>query len=117
MSLKDTIRQSTIGAKAEYKTKEFTYNGEKVIFKQPSQKVRRDIIEKSTKSDGNVDTVALQTWCVIYLTYDEKDQKVFEQADFDLFMEQPVGSFVDKFAEIAIDLMGNPDEKDGEGES
>ena len=114
MSLKDTIRQATIGVKAEYKTKEITYNGEKVVFKQPSQKVRRDIIEKSTKPDGNIDSVALQSWCVIYLTYDEKDQKVFSEGDFDTLMENPVGSFVDKFAEVAIELMGNPEEKDGE---
>lgn len=117
MSLKDDIRKITVGSKIEYKTKEFDYNGHKVVFKQPTQKTRRDIIEKSTNDNGNIDSVSLQVWSVIYLTYDEEGNKVFSDADFDVFMQQPSGSFVDKFAEEAMDLLGNQENQIGEEES
>ena len=114
MSLKESIRELTVGSKIDYKSVEMDYNGETVVFKQPAQKVRRDIIEKSTKEDGNIDTVSLQVWTVIYLTYDQEGNRVFSEADYDVFMNQPVGSFVDKFAEKAMSLLGNPDDQDGE---
>lgn len=117
MSLKDNIREITVGSKINYKTKEFDYEGNKVIFKQPTQKTRRDIIEKSTNDNGNIDSVSLQVWTVIYLTYDEEGNKVFSEADYDVFMNQPVGSFIDKFADQAMDLLGNQEDQIGEEES
>lgn len=104
--LKDTIRSLTVGKAAQYKTVEIDYEGSKVVFKQPSQKVRRDIFEKSTNGD-KADLVALQVWTVIYLTYDADGNKVFDDSDFDSIMNQPSGGFVELFAEKALELLGN----------
>lgn len=108
-SLKDTIRNLTVGKKVDYKTVEMEYEGYKVVFKQPSQKIRRELFEKATKGE-KVDLVALQVWTVIALTYDTEGNKVFDDADFDTIMNQPAGGFIDLFAEKAIELLGNGDQ-------
>lgn len=105
-NLKNAIRELTVGRNIPYKTTEIEYQGQKVIFKQPSQKVRRELFEKASKGD-KVDLVALQVWTVIALTYDEEGNKVFDEADFDVIMEQPAGGFIEVFAEKAVELLGN----------
>lgn len=105
-SLKDSIRNLTVGRKAEYRTIEIDYEGQKVVFKQPSQKVRRELFEKSTNGE-KVDLVALQVWTVIALTHDSDGNKVFDDTDFDAIMNQPAGGFVDTFSEKALELLGN----------
>lgn len=106
MSLRDNLRKITVGSKNEYKTLEMDYEGEKVVFKQPSLRQRKDLIERSV-INKEVDGVALQAWSVIYLTYDTEGNRVFDDADFDTFMNKPSGSFVDVFAEKAMSLLGN----------
>ena len=106
MSLKDNLRQLTVGRKNEFKTIEMDYEGEVVVFKQPSLKLRKSIVEKSFVND-KVDGISLQVWSVIYLTYDAEGNRVFDEADFEALMEKPAGSFVDVFAEQATKLLGN----------
>lgn len=113
MSLKDNLRKLTVGSKNEYKTIEIDYKGETVVFKQPSLKQRKTLINKSL-DNKEVDGVALQVWSIIYLTYDTEGNRVFDDTDFDSLMEKPAGSFVDTFGESALKLLGNMEEDEAE---
>jgi len=108
------LRDLTIGSKSEYKTIEIDYKGEKVVFRQPSLRQRKDIITKSVGDDKEIDGVAMQVWSVIELTHDADGKRVFTPEDFDSLMEKPAGSFVDTFAESAMKLLGNMGEDEVE---
>lgn len=108
------LRDLTIGSKSEYKTIEIDYKGEKVVFKQPSLRQRKDIITKSVGADREIDGVAMQVWSVIYLTHGDDGKPVFTSEDYDSLMEKPAGSFVDTFAEHAMKLLGNMEEDEVE---
>ena len=111
MSLKDSIRKSTVGSKSEYKTIEMDFEGNTIVFRQASLRDRKEIIGRSVE-DKEVDGVALQVWAVIYLTHDAEGNRVFDEADFDSLMEKPAGSFVDDFSEKALKLLGNMGEEE-----
>ncbi len=104
--LRDALRAATIGKAVECKKKEFEYEGSTVVFHQPSNKVRQDIINRSASGD-KLNTVSFSVWVVIYLTYDVDGVRVFEDADYDSFMALPSGSFIDVFAAEAMKLLGN----------
>lgn len=110
MSLKDNLRNLTVGSKSEYKTIEIDYQGETVVFKQPSLRQRKDIINKSIGDNKEVDGVSLQVWALIALSHDAEGNKVFDEADYEALMEKPAGSFVDIFGENALKLLGNMEE-------
>lgn len=114
---KADIRKLTADAKVEFKTKTYDYNGTTVVFKQPSQGQREEIIELSTKEDGRLSPVDFNIWAVIELTYDEEGNKVFGKADYDSFRNKPSGGFIEEFAEQALELMGNSKMKEEEKES
>lgn len=115
MSLRDELRKITVGSKSDYKTIEIEYQGETVVFKQPSLKQRKEIIEKSVVN-REVDGVAMQVWSVIYLTHDADGNRVFDESDYDALMNKPAGSFVDKFSEHALKLLGNAEEEEVEND-
>lgn len=114
MGIRSAIRKATIDGKVEYKTKTFAYEGEEVVFKQPSQKVRQEIISKSVNDKDRIDPVLFNVYSVIYLTYDSEGEKVFSEADVDGFLNYPAGGFIDKFAEEATKLMGNMEPVDSQ---
>ena len=117
MGLKNEIRKATVDAKVEFKKKTLDYKGNTVVFKQPTQKMRREIVDKAVDENGKVDPIMFNIWSVIYLTYDEEDNPVFSAADEEGLAQQPSGGFVDTFAEYATSLMGNSQEEDKESES
>lgn len=100
------IRSKLMGQPVKFKEIEHEYDGSKIIFRQPSQRVRSAIFEKSLKDNGNLDTTAFQVWTVIYLTYDESGKRVFSDADFDALADLPTGSYVEEFAAKAVVLIG-----------
>jgi len=110
MSLQN-IRAKTIGAKKQFKEIEFDFEGEKVFFRQPTRGQFRDIQKLSVKDDG-FDFTAYQVWSVIRLTYDAKGERVFSDADFESFMAEPTGGWLDEFSTKAMEaLAGNTDPK------
>lgn len=108
MSLKK-IRELTVGSKIVYETAEMTYDGEKVIFKQPSRREYRDLLKKATV-DGELDVVSFQIWLVIFTTHDEEGNRVFSEEDFAMMIKMPPGGFIDKFAEVSSTLLGEKTE-------
>jgi len=113
MSLKDSIRKSTVGAKQTFRTSEIEWEGSKVGFKQLTQREKRELFQRCGKdADGNYDTVDLQIWATIYMTVDpETGEKVFTPEDYDLLNDQPSGSFVEAFSSAALKLLGGDDPK------
>jgi hypothetical protein len=110
MSLQN-IRAKTVGAKKHFKEIEFDFDGEKVFFRQPTRGQFRDIQKLSVREDG-FDFTAYQVWSVIRLTYDTKGERVFSDADFDGFMDEPTGGWLDEFSEKAMAaIAGNKDPK------
>ena len=105
-SIRDQIRAQTLGAKVSFKTTIFNYNGIDVEFRQPSLRDRKVLIEKSKNAAGEFDMIEFLVWAVISNTYvPETKDKVFEPSDYEVMMNQPAGSFVDKFGEQIAELL------------
>lgn len=113
MSIRDSIRGKTVGSKSEYRTIEHKFDGETVVFKQPSLRQRKQLIDKSVVGK-EVDGVTMQVWAVIMLTYDVDGNQVFDDSDFDALMNKPAGSFVDEFSDKALSLLGNAEKEEEE---
>lgn len=113
MSIRDSIRSKTVGSKSEYRTIEMQYEGETIVFKQPSLRQRKQLVDRSIVNK-EVDGVLMQVWAVIMLTYDAEGNQVFDESDFDSLMNKPAGSFVDEFSDKALSLLGNAEEEEPE---
>lgn len=106
MSTRDEIRSATLGQKKSFQSKTVESNGVKAEVRQPTVKRRKEILNAVTDESGNVDGGDLVVWAAIHCTFEpDSDEKVFSEEDFDAFMEQPTGSFVDDFGQAALELM------------
>lgn len=111
-SVRDKIRSATLGKPVQFKSKVFTYEGVDVEFRQPNLKDRQTLINKARKSDGELDFVEFLVWSVISNTYvPETNEKVFEEGDYEVMIQQNTGSFVDQFGGEIASLM-NVEEAD-----
>ena len=110
-SVRDQIRAATLGAKTQFKRKQFDYNGVDVEFRQPNLKERKVLINKAKDSKGDFDLTEFLVWSVITNTYvPGTNEKVFSAEDYDAMMEQTGGSFVEKFGNEIAELMNAEDE-------
>lgn len=107
MSIRDKIRSNTVGRKVQIRKVEHDFEGDKVVFQAPTLGQRSEIIARSANEEGGIDSVKLQAWSVIYLTFDESGEAIFDETDLDAFLSQPSGGFVDEFSQFTMDLMGN----------
>jgi hypothetical protein len=105
MSTRKEIRDALMGAKSEFKKEVVKFNGVEVEIRQPTVKSRKEIMERATKN-GEISTFEFLVWAVIESTFVKgTDEKVFEYEDYDSLVSKPVGGFMDKFGEIASNLM------------
>ena len=105
MSIREALRQKTVGAKKEYKSKILDFDGIDVEFRQPSLKVRKKIGDRAKKNDGTFDVIDAMIWNVIYSTYvPGTNELVFEEGDYENMAEQSEGSFVTRFATEILEL-------------
>jgi len=106
MSTRDNIRSKTLGKKKGFKSKEVEFDGVKAEVRQPSIKRRKEILRSVTDENGNIDGGDLVVWAAIYCTFEPGgDEPVFSEEDYDAFMEEPTGGFVDEFGQAALELM------------
>lgn len=111
MSLKDQIRKQTVGKKVNLRNKVVTFNEGKddeykVKFTQPTRKVKKELYNRCVDENGMVDLTELQTWSVIYLSFDpETDEQLFGEGDYELFSSMPSDSWIDEYAEHALSLV------------
>lgn len=105
MSVREALRQKTVGAKKSFKSKIIDFDGIEVEFRQPSLKVRKKISDKAKKVDGSFDIIDALIWNVIYSTYiPGTNDLVYEEGDYESMAEQSEGSFVTKFAQEIMEL-------------
>lgn len=115
--MSQSIRDLTLGAKSKFRTKEIEYEGTKVQFRQLSLRERKELLERSKGTDGEIDNTKLQVNAVIAMTVDPvTDKKVFTKADFDTMMDAPTGGYVDTFVEAAMSLWGAEEDSGKEQE-
>jgi len=116
--LRKQLRSLTAGAKVEFKKESIEWEGQSFEIRQPSVAIKSKIMQKSRISldeedkAASMDFGAMQIWSVIYCTYvPGTEELVFEEVDEATLSSKPSGSFVDKFAAIAMKLMNvEPDE-------
>lgn len=105
-SIRDQMRAATVGAPRTFKRTEVEYNGILFEFVQPSLRKRKEIVEKCTGEDGKVDSIGLMVESVIALTVvPGTDERVYDEADRAELVDMPSGSFVDEFAEKAVQVL------------
>lgn len=103
---RDNLRSKTVGQKKGFETKNVEFDGEQFEIRQPSVKRRKEILNSVTDENGNVDGGDLVVWAAIYCTFvPGENEPVFDETDYEGFLEQPTGSFVDEFGQAALELM------------
>ena len=104
MSTRNQVRSALL-SKSEFRKEVVEYNGIKVEIRQPSVKGRQKILRDATV-DGTIDSMEFLTRSVIENTYMVgTDERVFEDADYDVLVNKPTGGFLDKFGEKCAELM------------
>jgi len=105
-STRKSVRDALLGKAPEFKKEIVEYEGIEVEIRQPSMKVRKQVMKRATDKEGNTDIFDFLIWSVIENTYFVgSDEKIFEDTDYDSLVERPSGGFMDKFGEVAASLM------------
>jgi len=130
-STKDRLRSLTIGRKVQFVTKVIDYyppiykdrldkkgnvlgvelkgnekESVKVEVRQPSIKVRNELIKRCMDKDGNMDNMEFMVQSAILLVYDpDSGEPLFTKEDYDSLISQPSGGFVDQFSAEAMGLL------------
>ena len=123
MSIRDNLRSKATNGK--FRTKIVEVEGERVLVKQPSVRGRRDLMNKATKENGQVDLAEFLIWGLINNCYVPEDAKgadgkkdpdagkrIWEDTDYDSLMEQPAGGTLDELGSVAAELL-NVEEGNG----
>jgi len=106
LSTRDQLRSKTLGKKKGFQSKKVEFDGDEYEVRQPSIKRRKEILNSVTDENGNVDGGDLVVWAAIYCTFPPgENEPLFDETDYEAFMEQPTGSFVDDFGQAALELM------------
>lgn len=106
MSNRDDLRSAILGSAPKFAKEEVEVNGKVFEIRQPTNKARRDLFKKAVDESGKIDMLEFLVWGVIYNTYDpESGKHVFEDTDYDVFMNMPSGGMLDKLGEIASRLL------------
>ena len=105
-SIRDKIRAKTVGSTTQFKSKKFDYEGIEVEFRQPNLKDRKLLLKKARDKNGEFDMIEFIVWSVISNTYvPDTNEKVFDETDYEVMLNQNTGSFVDKFGAEIAELM------------
>lgn len=113
-SMRDKIRSATLGKKTQFRSKIFEYEGFEVEFRQPNLRDRKALLDHAKNGKGEFDMIEFIVWSVILNTYiPGTNEKVFDENDYEVMMQQNTGSFVDQFGTEISELMNteNTDSK------
>lgn len=100
------LRAKTIGAKKVFRRESVEFEGDAFEFIQPTLGERKSIVASVRNEDGEVDDIALMVESVIALTVvPGTTDRVFEDTDRESMLGMPSGSFVEKFAEKAVQVL------------
>jgi len=108
--MRDRIRTKTVGAVKDFKGEIIDYEGEKIEFREPSERQRSAIHDRAVKK-GEVDTAEFAVWALICCTYvPETNVSVFTEADHDCLIEMPA-SQLDELKKVAVKYINVDREK------
>lgn len=101
MTMKDKIRQKTIGAKKQFKKVLVEIDDHlEIEVRQPSIEKRGVIMQKSKAQTGDVekiDLAELQVWGTILCCYEpETNNYIFDETDYNTLKNIPAGGWADK---------------------
>jgi hypothetical protein len=103
------LRAATVGAKIELQSEIVEFKGLKYELRQPSLRERKQLRQKIFNEDGTVDVFEAMIWLTIWQTYiPGTNERVFDEVDYEMFLNNPSGSFVDDFG-TKIVMMSNLD--------
>lgn len=99
-SMRDKIRQKTIGAKKQFKSKIVEIDDHlKIEVRQPSIAKRGKIMKKSKAQTGDVekiDLAELQVWGTILCCYEpDTNNRIFDESDYNSLKNMPGGGWAD----------------------
>lgn len=117
-----SIIAKTLSKSAKFRKVEMDWEGEKVVFKEPSVRVRNMIFDKASKPVGDkgdvkIDPFLFQAYTIVYCTFNEKGEQEFGEEHVEMMLDLPAGTeWFAKFAEQATKLLGaDEDSKKQEG--
>lgn len=114
MSLKNSIRELTLGAEQKFRTKDLEYKGCTVRVKELSLKERKQVLQRSKDADGTIDEVKLTINAIIAMVIDpDTGEKVYSPADYDSMVNSPAGGYVEVFSKTIFDLFTPEAEDEG----
>ena len=92
-SKRDKLRSLTVGGNKTFSKHIVEYGGEQFEFRTPTVGTFRRIRNLATL-DGEADEAAIVIWGIIYFCYvPGTDERVFDDVDFDNFMNSPLNGF------------------------
>jgi len=108
-NLRDQLRQKTLGKKSaptlvevdgvEYELRPLTVRARGDILR------RAGLIEAQTKGGKSTDVAKLQVLAVIAIVHVPGGERVFDDADLEMLLDEEAGSVVDRLGEHAIRLL------------
>jgi len=105
-SQRDKIRAATLGKSKSLGSETVTVNGTQIELRQPTVKVRNDLLQAAKTEDGDVDFNDFLLRGVIQCAYvPGTNERVYEDADYETLAGQPTNSFVDECSEAVMRLM------------
>jgi hypothetical protein len=112
MSLKDKLRDITLGAKKNFRTVEVDIEGETVVLKQLSVGERKEVAARSKGPDGEIDDTKYLLNMIIATAHDEKGERVYSNADYNALLGMPEDGFLSKLSDGILSLI-RPVEAEG----
>lgn len=105
-STRDQIRAKTLGKGRTLKSATHTVEGVEVTLRQPKIAERNEISELAKDENGNVNQLELIVWAIIRLTETpDTGERVFDDTDYNAFLEQPANSWVDELGEALLEML------------
>lgn len=107
---RDAIRTALFSGAPQFRSEVVKINGVEVEVRQPSIRVRRELFNKCTDAQGNIDANEFLVWSIIKNTYKPgtRATRVFEEGDYEQLMNQPTGGWVDQLID-AMSRLSNPE--------
>jgi hypothetical protein len=114
---KQSLRESTLGKKPQFRKELVVIGGETFEVRAPSIRKRNDILSSAgvrpgaKDADQKLNAAELAVLSVIALTYDPTTgEEVYDIADKEELLDQPTGGFVDILSAACMRLLNVKDE-------
>jgi hypothetical protein len=118
-SAKDKIRAATVGSKRQFRSEVAIVNGVEIELRQPSIRVRKEIVALSKNEDGQVEMLEFLQRALIECAYvPGTDERIFDETDYDTINEHPTGGWVDKLTDkllVLVNIRADEIAKNSEG--